>query len=134
TWLERVARPRLKPRTFETYRGYIDRHISPAIGKHRLERLTPAHVRQMHDSITGRGLSSTTALQAHRILAKALTDAMRENHVTRNVATLVDAPAKAVAGRGALTADEARKLLLSVAHDERHAIRWSLALLAGLRQ
>lgn len=134
TWLDRIAAPRLKPRTLHTYRGYVDRYIVPAIGKHRLDRLTTDHVRRMHDGITGRGLSSTTALQAHRILVVALRDAEREGRVSRNVATLVDAPSKAVATRGALTAADARTLLLSVARDEHAALRWGLALLAGLRQ
>ncbi|HLR93954.1 MAG TPA: tyrosine-type recombinase/integrase, partial [Jiangellaceae bacterium] len=134
TWLDRIAAPRLKPRTLATYRGYIEQYIVPTIGRHRLERLTPDHVRQLHHAITGRGLSSTTALQAHRILVVALRDAMREGKVTRNVATLVDAPSKAVASRGALTAEDARALLLSVAQDEQAAVRWGLALMAGLRQ
>lgn len=134
TWLDRVAAPRLKPRTLHTYRGYVDRYVVPTIGKYRLDRLTTDHVRQMHDGITGRGLSSTTALQAHRILVVALRDAEREGRVTRNVATLVDAPSKAVATRGALTAEDARTLLLSVAQDPQAAVRWGLALMAGLRQ
>lgn len=133
TWLDRIARPRLKPRTFATYAGYVDRYIVPAIGKIRLDKLTVAHVRRVHD-LAADGRSSTTALQAHRILAKALTDAMREGRINRNVATLTDAPRKAVATRGALTADQARALLVSVAGDDTAAAQWSVALLAGLRQ
>lgn len=134
SWLQRIAAPRLKPNTLTTYRGQVDRYIVPAIGKVRLDKLTPAHVRRLHDFILDGGRSSTTALQAHRILSKALTDAMREGKVTRNVATLLDAPRKAVANRGALTADQARTLLLSVAQDPHAAASWSVALLAGLRQ
>lgn len=134
TWLQRIAAPRLKPNTLTAYQGQIDRYIVPSIGKVRLDKLTPAHVRRMHDFILDGGRSSTTALQAHRILSKALTDAMREGKVTRNVATLLDAPRKAVVNRGALTADQARTLMLSIATDPRAAASWSVALLAGLRQ
>ena len=134
TWLDRIARPRLKPRTFETYEGYVTRYIVPAIGKIRLDKLTPAHVRRVHEQVTGAGLSTTTALQAHRILAKALTDAMREGKVSRNVTTLTDAPRKGVSARGALTADHARALLVSVAGDQSAAAHWSVALLTGMRQ
>jgi integrase len=135
TWLDRIARPRLKPRTFETYEGYVDRYIVPAIGKIRLDKLTTAHVRKVHEQVTVvSGLSSTTALQAHRILAKSLTDAMREGRVSRNVATLTDAPRKAVSTRGALVSDHARALLVSVANDETAAAQWSIALLTGMRQ
>jgi len=132
-WLDQVASQRLKPRTLETYRGYVQRYIIPSIGRRRLEQLTPAHVRTMHESITGRGLSSTTALQAHRILAKALTDAVREGRVTRNVATLTDAPRKRVVERQALTVDQAITLLKSVANDP-YGPRWALGLLTGMRQ
>jgi len=132
-WLQRIAAPRLKPNTLAAYRGSVTRYIVPSIGNVRLDQLTPQHVRRMHD-YARQGRSSTTALQAHRVLAKALTDAEREGRVTRNVATLVDAPAKAHAVRDALDADQARTLLMSTAGDPLHAAMWSVALLGGLRQ
>lgn len=137
TWMQSwlgVRSKKLKPRTLTTYRTYVDRHIVPELGRYRLDKLTPAHVRRLHQRFEDRGLSSTSALQAHRILAKALTDAEREGKVGRNVATLLDAPSKAVSKRTALTANEARALLLSVASDPVQAAHWSVALLAGLRQ
>jgi integrase len=133
SWLAMRAK-KLKPRTLSTYRTYITKHIVPELGRYQLDKLTPAHVRRLHARFEDRGLSSTSALQAHRILAKALTDAEREGRVGRNVATLLDAPSKAVAKRDALTANEARALLLSVAGDPVQAAHWSVALLAGLRQ
>jgi integrase len=132
-WLDRIAAPRLKPNTLVAYRGSVTRYIVPSIGNVRLDKLTPQHVRKMHD-YARQGRSSTTALQAHRVLAKALTDAEREGRVTRNVATLVDAPAKAHAVRDALTADDARRLLLHASSNALDAAMWSVALLAGLRQ
>ena len=133
TWLDRVAAPRLKPRTLATYRGYTTRYIVPTIGRYRLSKLTTDHVRRLHTTMTARGLSSTTALQAHRILAKALTDAVREGRVARNVATLTDAPARAINTRTALTAPEAITLLRSVA-DRDEGAAWATALMAGVRQ
>jgi integrase len=133
-WLDRIARPRLKPKTFETYSLCVNRHINPSIGRVRLDRLTPAHVRRMHAYVLDQGLSSSTALTVHRVLAKALSDAQREGRIGRNVATLVDAPRRAVSNRGALTAAEARTLLLSVADDPIEAVQWSMALLTGLRR
>lgn len=134
-WIERRAQDRLKPRAADFYRGNIERYIVPSIGRVRLDKLTPTHVEKMHDYITvDRGLSPTTALGAHRTLAKALKDAERAGKVTRNVATLVDAPTKAFKPMPALTADEARTLLLSVADRPIAAASWAVALLAGLRQ
>lgn len=133
-WIERRERERLKPRTAATYRGYITNHIIPAVGRVRLDRLTPGHVERLRDTMTGAGLSSTSALQAHRILQKALADAERAGHVQRNVAALAEAPRRAVATRPALTAEQARTLLRATQDDPDLYVRWSLALLAGLRQ
>jgi len=138
TWLDqwhaRMVAPVLKPRTSATYRSYLDQHVIPSIGRIRLDRLTVQHVYRLHESMEGRGLSTTTALQAHRILAKALGDAEREGRVGRNVAALATAPRRRLAVRPALTAEQAITLLQSVADDPYEAPRWSLALLAGLRQ
>lgn len=140
TWLEKAARDSLKPRTADGYRRYADRYIVPTLGKTRIDRLTAGHVDRLHDAMMrpepdGMGLSSTTALQAHRILARALAEAKRRGLVTENVATLTDAPSKAYAPRPALTVDQARALLLDAAQgDKALAAGWSVALLAGLRQ
>ncbi|MCG7285340.1 site-specific integrase [Cellulomonas sp. ACRRI] len=136
TWLTRVAAKRLKPRTLTTYQGYIERVIVPAIGKARLDKLTPTHVHTLHDYAETHGLSSTSTLQVHAILRVALRDAMREGKVTTNVADRdhVAAPRKAVTKRGALTAQQAGTLLSSVASIPDEAVHWSIALLAGLRQ
>jgi integrase len=132
-WFVRRQR-KLKPRTAATYAGYIARYMNPTIGRVRLDKLTTTHVHRLHDTMLAQGLSTTTALQAHRILAKALTDAEREGRVTRNVAKLVDAPTRAAAVRPSLTAAEARALLEHIRHDEVLAPQWGVALLAGLRQ
>lgn len=133
-WLA-AKKKHLKPGTYVAYEGPMRRYVLPAIGKVRLDKLTPASVTKLHDYvIDDLGLSSTTALGAHRILAKCLTDAMRQGRVTRNVATLVDAPRKAVGTRGAYSAEQAVTLLRSTSSDPYGAVHWTLALAAGLRQ
>jgi len=37
TYRDQVARPKLRPRTFDRYSLDIDRHILPAIGRYRLD-------------------------------------------------------------------------------------------------
>lgn len=132
-WLVSVAAPRTKPRTMQGYRTTVNKHLIPHVGKKRLDQLAPQHVRAMHRSLEQQGLAAGTVLKAHRVLAKALTDAMREGRVTRNVATLVDAPRRSTVSQGSLTAVQARKILLAVQHDSDGA-RWGAALLIGARQ
>lgn len=135
-WLERVAAKRVKPATLRSYRTAVEHHIKPSIGKVRLSRLSAAHIRKMHADITGRTskrgkqtLSTTTAHNAHRVLAAALADAVLEGRVGRNIASIVPAPSKAESDRLGLTATSA-VALLTAAPDS----RWLAALLLGLRQ
>ncbi len=44
TYLEQVARPKIRSRTYDRYRSDIERHIVPAIGRHRLDKLRPGHL------------------------------------------------------------------------------------------
>lgn len=132
-WLDTIAAKRLKPNTFRSYRTSVNEHIIPSIGKRRLSRLSPAHIRQMHDDLIRRGKSSTTALNAHRVLSVALNDAVRDGTVPRNIAALVTAPSKAANKRQALTVEEAVKVLQAGAED-RLGTRWLAAFLLGLRQ
>jgi integrase len=132
-WFASIASKKIRPKTAATYRSLLEHHIIPTIGKVRLDVLTPAHVRRVEAAILERGLSSTTAAQAHRILAVALKYAEREGRVTRNAATMTDAPRKAVQTLGVLTAADGRKVLQTVAED-RLGSRWAAALLMGGRQ
>lgn len=135
TWYRTIAMKRLKVTTRPAYRGKIDNYIVPAIGRHRLDRLTTDHVRRLHDYIeVDLGLSSTTALQAHRILAKALTDAEREGRATRNVAKLVDAPRKRVVKIPHLSNAQHKVMVRSASErDESEAARWIVAFQTALR-
>lgn len=130
-WLDHVASVRVKPRTLATYRGYNARYIVPALGRRRLDRVTPQHIRAMHAAMSH--LSPTTARQAHAILVKAFSDARREGHAALNVGDRMDPPRKATVARTALTVEQAVALLRSVEATPLGS-RWAAALLLGARQ
>jgi integrase len=100
----------------------------------KLERVTAAHVRRVHDNITDKGLSSTTALLAHRIMAVSFKAAYREGRIGRNPANLTNAPRKAVPKLDTLDLTDALALLEHVAQDEQMGARWATALLTGGRR
>lgn len=138
-WLVDICAPRVKPRTLDGYRDKV-RLINEAIGKIRLDKLAPEHVRRVHAHAQADGRSSTTALHCHRVLSLALKDGMREGVILRNVAELVDAPSAGTFDGQPLTSAEAQRLLRWV-HGEPAPIRldplaarWDLALLYGVRQ
>ena len=43
-FIEEYSKPRNKPRTVDSYQGYIDRHILPALGKLKVPDVTRAHI------------------------------------------------------------------------------------------
>ena len=145
-WLEEIAARKVRPNTLRGYRTYVNQYLVPLLGNRRLDRLTPEHVEQAWKQlvdvgrpVAGEGgkpvkpLSTTSALQAHRILARALKVAQQRGYVQRNVATLVDAPSAAQVEMRPLTKAEAKRVLVA-AEDDRMQARWSVALSMGLRQ
>lgn len=132
-WLT-LAQKNVRPNTYDGYRRTVENHIIPAIGKVKLDKLTAAHVRRVHDAITAKGLSSTTALLAHRTMAVSFKIAVREGRIGRNPAELTDPPRKAAIKLQALDLSEALTFLRHAGDDEEMGARWATALLTGARR
>ncbi len=134
TWLTTVAARRVRRSTWDsTYAPKVRNRIIPGIGRHRLDRLTPEHLERFYTKLDTDGLAPATVLQVHRILSRALTVAVQRGYVTRNVATLVDAPSARPGEIEPLILAEARKIT-TLAAERRNGTRWSVALALGLRQ
>jgi integrase len=93
----------------------------------------PSTLERFYTRLEDDGLAPATVLQIHRILSRALKVAMQRGYVTRNVATLVDAPSVSQAEIEPLTLDEAQRII-ELAARHRNGTRWSVALALGLRQ
>ena len=133
-WLTNIAARRVRPRTLESYESMVRMHISPGIGRHRLDRLQPEHLEHFYRDLLDEGLSAATVLRAHRIISRALKVAMQRGRVHRNVAMLVDPPAQRRSEAAtALDLDESRAVLAAAA-GLRNSARWTVALALGLRQ
>lgn len=132
-WLDgEEKRGRLRPRTASGYRTLIELHIAPAIGRIRIDELDASDV----DGMVGKVMahrSPQTARHAHKVLRRALGQAVKWDLIPRNVATLVDAPTVPRPRVHPLTADEARRFLAATADDPRHAL-YALALTTGMRR
>jgi integrase len=136
TWLTEIcpAKEKMRPNSLRNYRTNVNNYLIPTIGKERLDRLSPAHVRRVRTYIMDElGLSSTSAMHAHAVLSTALNDAKREGLVSVNVTDLVDPPKRAASDRRALSMPEVVALLEHVQND-RLGSRWLAALLLGARQ
>jgi len=134
-WVEEISKEQDRPNTYSGYRVAVYNHIIPVIGNVKLEKLTAAHVRRVYSNmIDDKGLSSTTALHAHRTMSRSLKIAQREGRIGRNPAAMTDAPRKAVTKLEALDLTDALALLEHVAQDEQMGARWATALLTGGRR
>jgi integrase len=101
-WLKRKTAAGRKLTTIEGYRAIIETRLKPAIGHHRLGRLTQHHVQAMLDRFAaepskgaGKGhrtITAGTLVNVRACLRAALNDAMRKGRVMRNVAELVELP------------------------------------------
>lgn len=132
TYLDQVARPALRPRTLDRYRLDIDRHILPAIGRHRLDKLRPGHLVALYNAKAAEGLSAASLRHMHAVIRRALNVAVKWQLITVNPATLVDAPRPRPHEVIPLSATEARRLI-QAARGDRMEARWLVGLALGLR-
>ena len=138
-WIREIAGRKLRTRTITTYTSYINTWINPHLGRKRLDTLETGDVRRMLDAMDAAGRSTTTQRQARAILQSALTAAMKEGKVRRNVSTLTIPPPVTVRPHGHLPLEDAATVIdhlaaVGEAGDWDTSSRFLVALLAGLRQ
>ena len=84
-WFEHYAKVKVRPSSHQTYRGYIDNHIKPNIGKIPLEKLTSLDLQKFYKKLLeqgrvdrlesrhqAKGLSPKTVRNIHQIIASAM--------------------------------------------------------------
>jgi integrase len=86
-WIEKAIKPPAKrPGTYRVYKSVNTRHLTPALGAIRLQELKAADIKRYY---TDKKLSESTLAQHHAIIHGALSAAVLEGMVIRNVAHLV---------------------------------------------
>jgi integrase len=132
-WLTEVAKPAVRPTTYAKYEVMVRLYLRPALGHHRLDRLSVVAVQ---DYLNGRVRAGDSLAKVHvirAVLAAALTRAMREDLVPRNVARLAALPPAVAARQQPWSADEARRFLSRARSDPLYAA-FVLMLVYGLRR
>ena len=98
-WFEHYAKVKVRPSSHQTYRGYIDNHIKPNIGKIPLEKLTSLELQKFYKKLLekgrvdrlesrhqSKGLSAKTVRNIHQILSSALKLAQEQRIILANPA------------------------------------------------
>lgn len=132
-WIAERCAIRLRPNTLVSYNGFVERHLIPAIGRIRLAALAPADVQRALDRMLAGGLDADTVIRARAVLRKALHDAMRDELVPRNVASLTVAPRSTPHRVDAMSPEEAQAVLAAVRGTAAEGIV-TLAMFTGLRR
>jgi integrase len=91
-WLEHVIKPTRRPATYALYEMVVRVHLAPALGMHHLKRLSVPIVQAFLNSKLRAGLSVRNVQIMRQVLSAALSRAVREELITRNVARLVEVP------------------------------------------
>lgn len=131
-WLAEVAEPTVRPSTYILYRQLLSRHVIPTVGHLPLAKLSPQDLTSLYGTLS-RSLAPRSVGHVHRVLHRALRDALRWGLVARNVCDAVSPPKVPRQEMHVLDPEQARALIAAVDGDPLEAL-YVLAVTAGLRQ
>ena len=96
-WFENYAKIKVRPTSHQTYRGYIDNHIKPNIGKIQLNKLTTLELQKLYKKLLSRGrvdrieakgqpkgLSPKTVRNIHQVISSAMDFAKAQKLIAVN--------------------------------------------------
>ena len=96
-WFENYAKIKVRPSSHQTYRGYIDNHIKPNIGKIPLGKLTTLELQKLYKKLLSRGrvdrieakgqpkgLSPKTVRNIHQVISSAMDFARSQKLIAGN--------------------------------------------------
>jgi integrase len=135
-----AIKPSIRPTTWASYGNYLRFYVVPHIGDTRLLDLTPVRLNLLyghlmdHGRIRGEGgLAPKTIVNVHRMLHRALRDAVRWDMASRNAAEDAQPPR---AGRPRLLVWEPEEMgrFVDQVRGDRFFAMWLLAATTGMRR
>jgi integrase len=133
SWLNDSVRDTVRRRTWERFEQFVRVHLTPALGKIKLAKLTPAHVRGLYRDRLNSGLAPRTVLHTHRVFSKALKQAAADGLIPRNPTAPVKPPQPRREEIRPLNREQVRALFEAASGDRLEAL-YVLAVTAGLRR
>lgn len=128
-WLVTVS---VRRKTARSYQQFVTLHLKPGLGRIRLTKLTPGHVRALLAEKEKTGLSVRTVTLMRDVLRIALNQAVTDGSVARNVAALVKRPTP-TRRQGPILSPEQAPVFLSRIAGTRLAPIITIGLAVGLR-
>jgi integrase len=132
-WLENFVKRNRRPATYALYETNIRLYLNPGLGGRELASLSVADLQRFLGQRLEKGDSVRNVQIMRTVLSAALTRAVREELIARNVARLVELPEWRPKPVRPWTADEARHFLTASKSDPLYAA-FALLVLYGLRR
>ena len=130
-WLSDSVRGTVQGSTYRSYGRVVDGHLVPGVGRVKLAKLRPDHIRRLYRSMLDAGKATRTVQYAHTLLKRALAQAVMDGLIPRNAAEAVRPPKLKRDEIQPLNADQVRALL--DASDERSRALYTVAVRTGMR-
>jgi integrase len=131
-WLGTAVGPRVRAKTFQDYRGMLNRYVRPALGERVLAALRPLDLQAIYQQMTERGLSARTIRYAHVLTKSAMQQAVRWRLLLENPADGLKVPQQVRNEMRSLTIEQARALL-KAAEGTKYGPVLAVALTTGMR-
>jgi integrase len=132
-WLEHVVRTSKRMSTYAQYDWLAEHYLKPELGSYRLDKLSVPIVQQWLDQKFAEGVSAHRVHALRKVLGSALTRAMQEDLVQRNVARIASVPSYQARERVPWSADETKRFLAATADHELYP-PFLVLILYGLRR
>ena len=132
-WLENFVKRNRRPATYNLYEMIVRLYLVPGLGSRKLTSLTVPMVQEFLNRRLQKGDSVRKVQVMRTVLSAALTRAVREELVARNVARLVELPQWQRGTIRPWSASEARAFLAAAKPDPLYAA-FVLLILYGLRR
>ncbi|WP_408927083.1 tyrosine recombinase XerC [Corynebacterium marquesiae] len=133
-WLDSTAFEMYAPQTLRGVKGQCRKYIIPTLGKYALKDVGADEVRELISAVRNAGCGDRYTQQNYSTFSVIMRDAVRRGLIERNPCSMVDRPRAVRNTRTALTADQARHLIIhSAKAGDTLASMWASYLLLGAR-
>ncbi|WP_310962416.1 tyrosine-type recombinase/integrase [Nocardioides terrisoli] len=135
-----AVRGAIRPSTWVNYRNYLDAYVIPVIGQTALQDLTAVRLNLLYTHLlqrgrvkTSGGLAPKTVQNVHRMLHRALRDAVKWDQLPRNYAEDAEPPRAPRPRPTIWTPEQLGQFVRHVESDRFYAL-WLLVATTGLRR
>jgi integrase len=132
-WLRDWADSSVSNKTWTRYAQLLRKHLANRLGSVPIQKLRAADLQAVYAAMAEEGLADRTRLHLHRVVHRMLGHALQWGVVTRNVATMVDAPRVRAHEIEVLTPAKVKAVLEKLRGRSLYPIA-SIALATGMRR